>query len=323
MGRSANLVRVSAELARRQHGVAARRQLLACGVKRSTITNRMRSGHLTGLFRGTYAVGRGEVSRRGLWMAGVLASGSGAVLAYRSAAAAWGLLDARPAVETIRCSEGMSQRVDVLLEGRLQSIPLIVRRTHELPDRDITVVEGIPVASVARTLLDLSASTSAAEFKRLFLAADRLRLLQDAAIEDCARRDIRRRGVRDFRRLANRRLAETGRTRSVLEALFLDLCASSGIEMPTVNSVVCGFEVDCVWHRHRLAVELDGYRYHRGRESFERDAHRANVLRAAGWNVMRFTWRMVTEDGEGVAAQVKAMIENGGRDGQAVRIRPE
>ncbi len=314
---------VAAELARRQYGVVARRQLVARGVSHSTIANRVRSGHLSRVFSGTYAVGRAEVSRHGLWVAGVLASGHGAALGYRSAAAAWGILDTRPAVETIRRSEGLSQRAEVLLDGNLQSIPLIVRRTRGLPDQDVALVQGIPVTSVARTLLDLSSSTSAAEFRRLFLAADRLDLLDDAEIRDCAGRDIRRRGVREFRRLVNRRIAEAGQTRSILEAVFLDLCASSGIEAPQVNAQVCGFEVDCVWRRSRLAVELDGYRYHRGRESFERDAHRANVLKAAGWTLMRFTWRMVTEDGDRVATQISSMIRQGGDRGQAVGKAPE
>ncbi len=314
-----NYNRVAAELARCQHGVLARRQMLARGVSHSTLAARVRSRHLTRLFSSTYAVGRAEVSQRGLWMAGVLTSGRGAVLGYRSAAATWGILDVRPAVETIRRSNGMRQRADVLLDGTIQSIPLFARRTRNLPDQDVTLVDGIPVTSVARTLLDLSSSVSAPEFKRLFLEADRLGLLEAAAIEDCAGRDIRRRGVREFRRLASRRLVDTGQTRSVLEALFLDLCAGSGIEPPEVNVSVCGFEVDCVWHRSRLAVELDGYRYHRGRENFERDAHRANVFRAAGWNQLRFTWRMVTGDPDRVAAQIRSMLRHRGGVGQAAR----
>ena len=317
-----NYLRVAGELARRQHGVLARRQLLARGISHSTLASRVRSGHLTRVFGGTYAVGRAEVSQRGLWMAGVLASGYGAVLGYRSAATAWGMLDIRPAVETIRRSDGMRRRADVLLDGAVRSIPLLVRRSRNLPDQDLSLVEGIPVTSVSRTLLDLSSSASAAEFKRLFLQADRLGLLEAAAIEDCAGRDIRRRGIRHFRRLASRRLAETGQSRSVLEALFLDLCAGAGIEMPEVNVSVCGFEVDCVWHRSRLAVELDGYRYHRGREAFERDAHRANVLRAAGWNQLRFTWRMVTGEPDRVAAQIRSMLRLDSRDGQAARKEP-
>jgi very-short-patch-repair endonuclease len=256
-------------------------------------------------------------------MAGVLASGPGAVLAYRSAAAIWGLLDVRPAVETVRCSEGGRQRARVLLEGRVSSVPLIVRRTRNLPDRDIVQKTGIPVTSVARTLLDLSSSVAAAELKRAFLAADRLGLLDGPAIADCAGRDIRRNGVREFRRHASRRLAEVARTRSDLEALFLDLCRSFEIEAPEVNVPVCGFEVDCVWRPSRLIVELDGYRYHRGRECFERDAHRANILKSAGWDLLRFTWRMVVENPDRVAAQIRSILGPDLFSAQAVRERPK
>jgi hypothetical protein len=184
-------------------------------------------------------------------------------------------------------------------------------------------VAGIPVTSVARTLLDLSSCLSPVEFKRAFVAADRLELLDESAIAECARRDVRRQGVGEFRRHANRRLAGVDRTRSDLEALFLDLCASSGIEAPEVNATVCGFEVDCVWRGPRLIVELDGYRFHRGRESFENDADRANRLKAEGWDMLRFTWRTVTGEPGQVAGQVRSMLDRPAHPRQAVGEKAE
>lgn len=296
------------DLARCQHGVVARRQLLAAGISENTIDWRVGSGYLTRLFRGTYAVGRAEVSQHGLWMAGVLSSGENALLAYRSAAAAWGFARSRPAVETVRPSQALRQRASIVLAGTSLSSRLNARQTRHIPTADIASVEGVPVTSVARTLLDLASCLSGAEYKRAFLEADRLNLLDDNSLADCAARDIRRRGVGRFRDHVLERVDHVNRTRSVLEALFLDLCERSGIEPPEVNVVVCGFEVDCVWRQSRLIVELDGYSFHKGRESFERDAARSNALRADGWCLLRFTWRMLAREPNRVSAQVRAAM---------------
>ena len=51
------LDRAIAELAGRQHGVVARRQLAALGLGRKAIEYRLRAGRLHAVHRGVYAVG--------------------------------------------------------------------------------------------------------------------------------------------------------------------------------------------------------------------------------------------------------------------------
>jgi putative AbiEi antitoxin of type IV toxin-antitoxin system len=88
-----------AQLAERQHGVVARRQLLDLGLGRGAISERLACKRLHRVHRGVYAVGHRVISQRGWWMAAVLASGPDAVLSHRSAAALWGILE-RPAVSS-------------------------------------------------------------------------------------------------------------------------------------------------------------------------------------------------------------------------------
>src|SRR4051794_6046357 len=78
-------------LVRRQHGVVARRQLLAAGLSAKAIEHRLRTGRLRVVHRGVYVVGRPELTQHGRWMAAVLACGTGAVLSHASAAALWGI----------------------------------------------------------------------------------------------------------------------------------------------------------------------------------------------------------------------------------------
>jgi predicted transcriptional regulator of viral defense system len=79
------------ELARRQHGVLTRQDLVSLGFSPSAIRHRLATGRLHRLAHGVYAVGRRELTREGGWMATVLACGSDAVLSHGSAAALWGI----------------------------------------------------------------------------------------------------------------------------------------------------------------------------------------------------------------------------------------
>src|ERR1700760_2731957 len=62
-------------LARGQHGVVTRRQLLALGLTPRGIEHRVARGRLHVVGRGVYAVGRPDLTRNGRWMAAILAGG--------------------------------------------------------------------------------------------------------------------------------------------------------------------------------------------------------------------------------------------------------
>lgn len=80
-----------ADLARRQHGIVERGQLLGLGIEPGAIKRKINAGRLHVIHRGVYAVGHTAITVRGRWLAAVLASGPGAVLSHRSATALWDL----------------------------------------------------------------------------------------------------------------------------------------------------------------------------------------------------------------------------------------
>jgi very-short-patch-repair endonuclease len=86
------------------------------------------------------------------------------------------------------------------------------------------------------------------------------------------------------------------------------LCREHALPQPLVNHWVCGFEVDAVWPRQRLVVEIDGYDTHRTRAAFERDRARDAELQLAGYRVLRFTQRMLEREPAAVAATIRAML---------------
>jgi very-short-patch-repair endonuclease len=181
--------------------------------------------------------------------------------------------------------------------------------TRELLDRDRARRAGIPVTSVARTLLDLAGMLPERQLARAVEEAERLERLDLRAIEDVCLRARGRRGVGALLGvLADHSEAATA-TRSELERAFLGLCEDHRLPPPQVNRVIAGFEVDAVWPRRRLVVELDGYGFHRTRAAFERDRARDAALLLAGYRVLRFTHRRVEREPAAVAATVRGALE--------------
>ncbi len=276
---------VIAALAARQSGVVARRQLLEAGLSPTMVRDRVRGGRLVPLHPGVYAVGHRELRAEGHWLAAVLAVGSGAVLSHRDAAGLHGL---RPANH---------RRVDVTTRGRAQSRTAIaVHRTRSLGAQDITAVSGIPVTTVARTLVDLAGVVPRDHLAAAIKRAEQRRTFDLRAVEAARARTRGRRGpghsaLREA--VAEHAALGLSATDSSLEDAFLRLLMRAGLPRPSVNALVEGFRVDVHWPDRRLVVELDGWAHHHDRHAFGRDRERDAALTAAGWRVVRFTHAQV------------------------------
>lgn len=297
------------EAADRHHGVVSRRGLLASGVPAEAIGHRLQSGLLVPVFPGVYSAVRTEITMDALRVAAVLASGEGGVLGARSAATAWGFLDHMSPIDVYRVAGGGRHRCRVRLSGYSGRPYLIVHRPRRLPPEDVIDHRGVPVTTVARTLKDLAALLPRKRFRRSFLEADRLGLLDDTDLVRVVARTRGHRGAGLMKRMVGARIPDIGRAHSVLEAIYLDLHQQGLVPVAEVNEEVLGREADLVWRRESVVVELDGYEFHRGREAFERDAARGNQLRAAGWTLLRFTWRMLIQDPSEVSAQIEAVLK--------------
>jgi hypothetical protein len=173
-------------------------------------------------------------------------------------------------------------------------------------------LDGIPVTSLPRTLLDLAEVLDAQRLERALEQAERLRLLDVAALEATIRAARGRRGVRPLRAALSRH-APTCEARSELERRFLDLCCRAGLPRPALNAWVAGCEVDAVWAAARVVVELDGYEFHRTRAAFERDRARDAALLLAGYRVLRVTWRRLVDAPEEIAGALALLLAGNGR----------
>lgn len=286
-----------ADLADGQHGVVAHRQLRELGIGRGAIEHRLRLRRLHRIHRGVYAVGHRILTPDGWRMAAVLAAGPDAVLSHHSAAELWGL-------------RWMAQRRHTVTLARQIELPGVETHRARLPEDEIGLVRGIPVTSVPRTILDLAATCSHQEIARLVNEADVQRLWDALSLWDLLARYPRRAGTKTVRRvLADR---PTGVPRNLFEDAFLAFIDKHRLPRPEVDVwITVGkhtYEVDCLWRRQRLIVELDGCGAHETARAFERDRVRDRRLRVAGWNPIRVTWRELHHEEKELALDLAALL---------------
>jgi predicted transcriptional regulator of viral defense system len=275
-----------ARLAERQHGVVSLTQLKALGLSASGARKRVNAGRLHRVHSGVFAVGHARLDVRGRRMAAVLACGPGAVLSHRTAADALGLLPYAGA------------RIDVTVPRRhpIRVRGITVHRSPGMRAEDCCEWDGIPCTTVARTLLDLADDQPDRRLHTAIEAAERLGIYDGRAVADV----IGRANGRPAARRLSSALAsyeEPAPTKTELERRALEVFEEAGLPRPCVNSVVetaeQPFEVDFLWPDRKLIVEADSFEWHRSRASFEEDRRRDQLLRAAGYDVVRVTWRQL------------------------------
>jgi very-short-patch-repair endonuclease len=289
------------ELAIRQGGVVTWEQLLAIGFEATGIKRRLADGRLQAVHREVYAVGHPHLSQQGRWLAAVLAYGEGALLSHRSAAALWGI------------SRPWTPAVDVTAPAGRQGIrrrEKIWIHRGRLHQEDRAVRAGIPVTTVARTLFDIAEFVSLKRLESAWEEADRLNLLQLAAVEAVCERGYGRRALRPIRRLLTEARA-AAITRSPLEDDFAAFCREHRLPMPSFNTTALGYEVDALWPAQRLAAELDSWEFHRHRAAFERDRIRDAALQVAGYRTIRITHRRLRNEAPALASELRALLRPG------------
>jgi very-short-patch-repair endonuclease len=299
-----NAVDAVRALAEQQHGVVARRQLVAIGLGPDQIKSWVRRGRLVPQWRAVYALGHSVLTQHGRWMAAVLACGEGALLSHRSAAALWGL---RPPGGSL-----IEGRVGV--DGpRAPGDGIKTYRSTIVAPRFATVHEGVPVTTVAWTLLDLAGVVRAPQLRRAVEAAEQLELFDLRAVTDALAADPGRPGSRKLLTLLDD-MKDHGvtRTRSDVEALLLQTAIDHDLPRPEVNRYDNGREVDFRWPGHGLIVEVDGWRFHRSRRAFVTDRARDRAAVAAGWRVARFPAAEVFAEPGRVAVEIRALLDANG-----------
>jgi hypothetical protein len=292
-----------AELVRRQWGVVTRAQLVALGKGSKGISEWLQSGRLHRLYRGVYAVGHDRLRLEGRWLAAVMACGLGAVLSHRDAAQLWALRQSSSALIEVTVPSR---------NGRRARAGIRIHRTSRLRPEEVTVRHGIPVTTVARTLLDLADVLDTQALKRAITEAEYTNQLDLRAIDAVVQSNPGRRGARLMAALGR----AGDRTRSPLEDRFLAFVERHNVEPPQTAVSIEGYELDFIWPRAGLVVELDGLAAHTTSSAFNADRLRDRRLWNAGLRTMRLTHKALDDEdavlddlaqaGVGVASRSRA-----------------
>jgi hypothetical protein len=283
-----------AGLAGRQFGVVTVAQLRAAGLASDTVTRRVQRGALHRVHPGVYAYGHAGLSRDGRWLAAVFAGGDGAVLGHLSATTL--ILDQR---------RFRSEEPVILVPRRHRPVPGVVIHTcRRLDPRDVTTCRGIPVTTIARTLVDLTDSLTPHQLTFLIKEAAYWKRFDLAATRRAMTRANGRRKLHVLERAIELYLQGSAGTRSPHEDAFLALLPT-GVPEPLVNMRLAGFEVDFHWPDLRLAVEIDGGGHERP-TARRRDARLDQALLDAEYTLLRFTDSELERSSADVVARVSS-----------------
>lgn len=286
-----------AALASRQHGVVTRTQLLDAGVTEKEVRSRLERGSLLRVHRGVYRVGHSAPSVEASYLAAVLAAGEGAALGGRAAAYLWGIL------------KGAAPPPEVLCPAQRRIEGVKTRRVRQLASADIGTCRGIPVTTVARTLVDLASVLSDQYLARTCHEAGVRYRTTPREVASVLARSSNAPGSGRLRRVLR---GDVRVVLSKLEARFVKLLREHGLPLPVTNRPAGGRRVDCRWPEHGLTVELDSYRFHNSRQAWELDRRREREARARGDDFRRYTYGDVTETPGPMLRELEAFFSAGG-----------
>jgi very-short-patch-repair endonuclease len=275
--------------------VVTRRRLLAAGVTLAEVRSRLRSGSLLLEYPGVYRVGHQAPSREATYLAAVEACGGGSLLRRRAAAHLHALVRGLPPPPEVATRS----------ERRIKGI--ITCCSRRLDPREATVVLGIPVTSVARTLVDLAEVLGPGALARACHEAGVLHRTTPGEVEAVLARRPRSPGAGRLRAVL---CGDVKVTLSTLERSFLRMLGAEGLPLPVTNRPAGGRRVDCRWPEARLTVELDSYQFHRSRHAWEQDHRREREAHARGDDFRRYTYGDVCEEPRLMLAELRNLLHH-------------
>lgn len=299
--------RLVSKLASEQYGVFTRAQALAAGLKGSTIDGRVNRGVYDRHFPTVYGFPGSVDTWRRRVIAAVLSAKEPAAASHLTAAYLW----------------GMRSRVPVEIEivakrhKRVHRLPFTLHESKDLRSSDIITIDGIPLTTAVRTIVDLGASARPAIVAQCLDSALRRQLFTAWEVRRFIARVARpgRTGIGTIRPLIEERLTWQGLTASELEDAFRRVIEDSPHPMPETQWVVedRGAFVgrfDFAYPQRFALIETDSEGFHMDPVSFQRDREKQNRAQMLGWTVYRFTWRQIVDDPQFVLDVIAAIFDD-------------
>jgi hypothetical protein len=272
----------------RAHGVVTRQELLGAKVSGSRVDREVRKGGLITQYPGVYRVGHAAPSTDASYMAAVKACGGEALLSDLAAAYLLGLVRGSPP----------KPEVTAPTERRVKGIK--TRRAR----RRGTKVRGIPVTTVAETLVDIAGRLSADQLARACHEAGVKYRTTPRQVEAVLRTRPNAPGAGKLRAIMS---GDTPVTLSEMERAAFEALREADLPLPEANRVASDKRVDLRWPG-RLTVELNSYQFHNSRYSWEQDHGRRRQARARGEEFRVYTWWDVTDGRTEMIAEIRGLL---------------
>jgi very-short-patch-repair endonuclease len=279
---------VIAALGEVQHDLVARWQLIDRGVSPKAIEHRLLNDKLRRVRPGVYEIGRARLTRRGRWMADVLACGPDSGLT---------------GISTL-------QLMDVMRLNDRRTVVVSAKQGRRKPKgidfsttRDVTFItwDGIPTTPLHRALADAAP----------FLDDEQLEAAYERAITD---RQLDPSRIPQQNKRLNQLIKDhrtgTALTDSELENLFRRILKSAALPQPLSNKEVWTphgwYRPDFVWLDQKLIAEVDGFGVHKGQA--EADARRGSHLSSMGFVLQRFRKLQMIRHAEEICAGLRPFL---------------
>ena len=272
--------------ARRQHGLLTREQALAAGLSVDQIEHRLESGRWLVVRPGVYLINGTPPSFEQSVLAACLAAGEDIVASHATAALLWGL------AATFE-PDGIHVTGPLPRLCRLDGV--IGHRSGKLDPADAGRRAGIPVTSVARTIIDVAGSLPPHRLGPVVDDALRRRILMLPQLRSTAERlrPAPGRSMKAIKAVLEQRLPGFDPGDSDREVWLVEALVGGGFERPTLgHRVRIGhrtYKLDVSYPEQLVAFEYDGWEWHKERTSFDHDRARTRELELAGWMVLRYT----------------------------------
>jgi hypothetical protein len=182
-----------------------------------------------------------------------------------------------------------------------------------LEEEDLSQIDGIPVTSVARTLLDVAGRRRHRPLNDAIERAERRELLDLGEVDALLARAGGHPG-REPLRAATEIYRAPAYSRARSERLFLAAVKDAGLPRPALNIWVEKWEIDAYWEAERFAVEVDGWEAHRTRQAFEDDHLRWEEMKLAGIEVVPISARRIEKHPDQVGDHLRTLLERRRRE---------
>jgi very-short-patch-repair endonuclease len=279
-----------AAIGERQFGLVARGQALEAGMSPDAIKRRLRSGRWKKLLPGVYLIAGISITWATRMMAAVLWAGDRSAASHRAAA------------HVLELDGFDNAPIEVSLPFRKSTEGVVIHYAMDLPPRDITVVRGIPITNVHRTLIDLGDVCSPQHVEDALDSALRRGLTSAGYLA----KQLERIGThgRKGASLLKELLASDDVKPSWLERRFIRLLGKTELPPYAREHPALCYRIDFAWPGVRMGVEVHGGKWHQKRLRWGKDLARHNALTAAGWTILHFTWAQLREEPDTVIAEI-------------------